>query len=134
MYRVIAVDAAPTLVVDLGGVRSNVQLSGIEITDRRGAVAFLSWSLKSSWVMIEAGQVYRSPDAMHVNAELVRKGFARFTDGSAPAPTTPVVYLGELDLGKRTVASTPVRRATNARPSPVRSRAIRPRTVRAPSR
>lgn len=134
MYRVTGIAGPSTIVVDRDGIRSEVVLTGIEITDPRNAVGFLSWSLGSSWVMVEDGQVYRSPDGLLINAELVKKGFARFADGTAPTAHS-AVYLGELDLGPRPAVRAPARapapRARAARPSPVLRRAIRPRTTRA---
>ena len=133
MVRVVGVAGPSTIVVDLGGTRSNVQLAGIEITDPHAAMAFLTWSVNGSWVMIEGGQVYRSPDGMLVNSELVRKGFARSLD--APVSAHNAVYLGELDLGKRPApARAPVRRAQPVRRLPVRSRARPSRTAPAPLR
>lgn len=137
MVRVVAISGPSTIVVERDGVRSTVQLSGIEVIDAHNATALLRWSLGSSWVMIEAGQVYRSPDGMLVNAELVKKGFARFI-GADPFPHTPAVYLGELDLGKRPApaakAKAPVRRVQPARRLPVRSRPRSPRRAPAPLR
>jgi len=133
MVRVVGIPGPSSLVIERDGVRSTVQLSGIEITDPHNAIAFLTWSVNSSWVMIEDGQVYRSSDGMLVNAELVKKGFARSLD-LTPGWRTPVVYLGELDLGKRPVARAPVRRAPPARRLPVRSRTRPSRTAPAPLR
>ena len=134
MVRVVRIADASTIVVERDRVQSLVQLAGIEITDRDNAIAFLTWTIGSSWVMIDNGQVYRSPDALLINAELVKKGYARFTSPVAPGDHTPIVYLGELDLGPRPAAraaSTPTRRARVARPSPVRRRVVRPRITRA---
>ena len=135
MVRVVRIADASTIVVERDGVQSPVPLAGIEITDHDHAIAFLTWTIGSSWVMIDNGQVYRSPDALLINAELVKKGYARFTSPVAPGDHTRIVYLGELDLGPRPAArapaSTPTRRARVARPSPVRRRVVRPRTTRA---
>jgi hypothetical protein len=99
MFRFIKVVDPATIIVERDGVRSEVHLAGIEITDRNNAFAALSWTLDSSWVMIEDGRVYRSPDALFVNQELVRKGFARWTESAVPTPRVAAVYLGQLDLG-----------------------------------
>jgi hypothetical protein len=138
MARVVAISGPSSIVVERDGIRSTVELSGITIIDPHNASALLHWSLLSTWVLVENGQVYRSPDGMLINAELVKKGFAQFAEGAAPPPTTPVVYLGELDLGKRPVArapaKAPARRARVVRRSPVRSRARQSRTGPAPTR
>lgn len=135
MVRVVRVADAMTIVVERDGVPSQVTLTGIEITDRENAIAFLSWTLQSSWVMIENGQVYRSPDGMLINTELVRKGYARAA-GIASADRVSTVYLGELDLGVRekpqaSASRLPARRARAARPSTVPRRPTRSRTARA---
>ena len=133
MVRVVDVANAPSIVVEHDGVRSQIVLSGIEITDPANAIAFLTWSLQSSWVMIENGQVYRSPDGMLINAELVRKGYAR---GLTSADHVQTIYLGELDLGVRekpkatTTSKPPVPRAKAVTRLIVRRRPIRSRTTR----
>jgi hypothetical protein len=138
MVRVVGVKGPSTIVVLRDNVESEVALTGIEITDPQNAAAFLRWSLASSWVMIENGQVYRSPDAMLINAELVKKGFARSTAGIDNVRNG--VYLGELDLGprdktaSRAPAKAPAPRAKAARPSPLPRFVIRSRTTRAPRR
>ena len=141
MFRVVKVVDATTVIVEREGVRSEVHLAGIEITDRNNAFASLSWTLASSWVMIEDGRVYRSPDALFVNEELVRKGFARWSESAVPGPRVATVYLGELDLGLRpkdekpakSVRSVtqPARRARAGRPLRARLRAT-PRKATAP--
>ncbi|HEY3055343.1 MAG TPA: hypothetical protein VGK31_05370 [Thermoanaerobaculia bacterium] len=138
MYRVVRVIDATTIVVERDGVQSQVSLAGIEITDRQNAIAFLSWTLQSSWVMIENGQVYRSPDGMLINSELVKKGYARAA-GIVSADHVSTVYLGELDLGVRekpqaSASKQPARRARTARPSTIPRRPIRSRIIRAPLR
>ncbi len=139
MYRVVRVTGPSTILVVRDNVESEVALAGIEIIDPRNATSFLSWTLGSSWVMIEDGQVYRSPDAMLINAELVKKGYARPTTALPPSSHTNAVYLGELDLGPRpatTRATTksPAPRARAATRLPVPRRAIRSRAARAQRR
>jgi hypothetical protein len=111
MFRVVKIVDPATIIVERDGVRSEVRLAGIEITDRNNAFASLTWTLASSWVMIEDGRVYRSPDALFVNEELVRKGFARWSESAVPSPRVATVYLGELDLGVRPKDQKPAKAA-----------------------
>ena len=136
MMRVVRVADALTIVVERDHVQTEIHLAGIEITDAPHAVDFLRWTLASSWVMVENGLVYRSPDAMFVNAELVRRGFARpYGEQTLGGTTVPVTYLGTLDLGVRETAGAkqPAPRAKAAKPSTTRRRA-RSRSAPAPVR
>jgi len=128
MVRVVRVAGPATIVVEHDGVSSEVRLSGIEITDPHNAFAYLTWTIGSSWVMVEDGRVYRSPDALLINDDLVRKGFARSTSGSL-ITRTPAVYLGELD--PEPVPRSPRPRAKATPPSRARPRIFRVRTTRA---
>jgi hypothetical protein len=136
MVRVVRVAGPSTIVVVQNNVPSEVKLSGIEITDPQNAMAFLTWTLGSSWVMVEDGKVYRSPDAMFINAELVRKGFARPVTAAIPDPPLNGVYLGELDLGAREKTRAPAKApAKQAKaPRPPRTRIIHIRAAKAPAR
>lgn len=103
MVRVAAVENGRTLVVERNGNRERVTLAGVAITDDASARTLLEWTLVSRWVMLEessGGQlVYRSPDALFVNRELVARGFARATlPGIEAESHVPVTYLGTLDL------------------------------------
>lgn len=128
MVRVVRVAGPATIVVEHDGVSSEVRLSGIEITDPHNAFAYLTWTIGSSWVMVEDGRVYRSPDALLINDDLVRKGFARSTSGSL-ITRTPAVYLGELD--PEPVPGSPRPHAKATPPSRARPRIFRVRTTRA---
>jgi hypothetical protein len=106
MLRVLRVGDHATLVVQGKGGESVLHLAGIEITDAAGAQELLRWSVGTSWVMVEAepqqGQgfvyIYRSPDALFLNRELVNRGYARATLPTvAPQSYVPVTYLGELN-------------------------------------
>ena len=137
MYRVIRVAGASTLIVERDNVQSEVRLAGIEIIDAPRAVDYLTWTVGSSWIMVDKGFVYRSPDALFINEELIRKGYARPAEHSPlGSPRVSAVYLGELDLGVRAPARSipPPRAAKAAKPSAVRRRVVRSRTVRAPLR
>jgi hypothetical protein len=130
MFRVIKIVDPTTIIVEREGVRSEVHLAGIEITDRNNAFASLSWTLASSWVMIEDGRVYRSPDALFVNEELVRKGFARWSESAVPSPRVAAVYLGELDLGVRPKSEKPAKAVKSATQPERRAKAARPPRAR----
>jgi hypothetical protein len=101
MLRVAGIQDARTILVERGPSRMPVVLSGIAITDEKGAKALLEWVLASSWVLVEEGTaaghlVYRSPDALFVNRELVVRGFARATSPDIePEQHVTVTYLGE---------------------------------------
>ena len=116
MLRVLRIENPSTIVVARDGAPLRVTLSGIEITDPSHAQAYLEWSLPSAWVMIEDGRVYRSPDALCINDDLVRKGFARSTNETV-VYRTPVTYLGELNPERAPKTKSPARRARAARPS-----------------
>jgi hypothetical protein len=127
MMRVVRVAGPATIVVEHDGISSVVRLTGIEITDPSKAFAYLSWTIGSSWVMVEDGRVYRSPDALLINDDLVRKGFARSTS-STLVTRTPAVYLGELNPERAPKSQPP--RAKAASPSRVRPRTFRARSTR----
>jgi hypothetical protein len=82
---------------------SQIRLAGVAITDRPGAKTLLEWTLLSRWVMVERKEdgsafVYRSPDALFINRELVAQGFARPTSREvAPESHVIVTYLGRVD-------------------------------------
>ena len=117
MLRVVSVKDERTLVVE---ARGEVRLAGVEIVDRRAARELLAWSVDQQWVMLEpAGNgeflVYRSPDALFVNRELVQRGFARATlPGIEPFARVEMHYLGEVNPGP--APSTSTARTTKAAP------------------
>ena len=146
MVRVVSVDDARTLTVEHGGKREQIQLAGVEILDSQQAAQLLRWTVGSAWVLAEPHPgggclVYRSPDALFVNRELVVRGYARATAfGIEPESNLRVTYLGQVEApvispprGTRTHtyprSSTPPSRKTSAaakgspRAAPKRSRA-----------
>jgi hypothetical protein len=127
MVRVTAVENSRTLVVDRNGKAERVTLAGVAITDDASARALLEWTLVSRWVSLEETSgghfVYRSPDALFVNRELVLRRFARATlPDIEPVSHVAVTYLGTLDLPAPApaVRTAPARRTDNA-PSSRRS-------------
>ncbi|HWW62554.1 MAG TPA: hypothetical protein VN181_14370 [Thermoanaerobaculia bacterium] len=105
MARVLEIHDDASIVVERNGVRSTVRLAAIEIVDLHQTTSLLRWTIGSSWVMLEGDAVvsiYRSPDALFVNRELVVRGYARATSPDTEAHRAlAVTYLGELDLGPR---------------------------------
>jgi hypothetical protein len=104
MVRVVEVVDGRTVVVERGAARETVRLAGLEVTDEIRARDLLRWTAVGAWVMLEPAEggaflVYRSPDAMFLNRELVMRGFARSTiAGLEPDLRPPSRYLGELNL------------------------------------
>jgi len=110
MSRVVAVTDSRTIVVDTGGVRSIVVLKGVTIAADEETVVtdFLRRLVTGSWVLVEQGDVYRSPDALYVNAEMIRRAWR-----------TPknMRYLGEWDPPRTTTRARPTRRSRRAKPA-----------------
>lgn len=112
MVRVMDVKDGRTIVVERAGKLVNIELAGIELTDGASARTLLQWTLAAQWVMVEeqpngGAFVYRSPDALFVNRELVARGFARATLAAIePQQHVAVTYLGTLrGLGVRTASA-----------------------------
>jgi len=144
MVRVVGVEDGRTIVVERDGKREPVTLAGVEILDEPHAHELLSWTLSSSWVLLErttTGEhlVYRSPDALFVNRELVLRGYARATlQEVSPERRLSITYLGQFDPPTaRPIVSAPESRTRSGtgRRSPARpSRSKKPPkpTSRAP--
>jgi len=99
MARVSAVIDGQTLTVESRGTARNITLAGIEVLDDHSARELMLWTLVDTWVMVERVEsgafVYRSPDALFVNRELVSRGFAKATlHGVEPESNLRVTYLG----------------------------------------
>ena len=117
MVRVIDIENGRTLTIDDRGTRASIRLAGVAITDELRARELLKWTLKDAWVMLERiGDdvlVYRSPDALFINRELVLRGCARATlAGIEPDNRPAVTYLGEVN------PQGPQSRATSPAPAP----------------
>ena len=104
MARVQSIKNGRTIVLDSG---AEIRLSGIEITNEIAAQDLLRWTIGSSWILVErdpdgTARVYRSPDALFVNRELVLRGYARATaPGIEPEDRIQVTYLGLANPGPR---------------------------------
>lgn len=101
MVRVVAIEDGRTITIERNGARESVRLAGVEVSDDARARDLLRWTIGNAWVMVEpAGNadflVYRSPDALFLNRELVLRGYARATLANiAPELRAPSRYLGE---------------------------------------
>ena len=135
MVRVVAIEDGRTITIERGGVRERIRLAGVAIIDEAKARELLRWTAIDAWVMLEAAEggeflVYRSPDALFLNRELVLRGFARPTLPSIqPDLRPPSRYLGEINPP---AASTQTK-TVNARPSRTRSGTSR-RSTATPTR
>ena len=104
MVRVVAIEDGRTITVDRAGTRARIPLAGVQITDDARARELLKWTALETWVMLEPAEggeflVYRSPDALLLNRELVVRGYARSTLAALDAQLRPPSrYLGEIDL------------------------------------
>lgn len=94
MVRVIeVVDGRTIVVIDEAGKHVTIRLGSVVFGDAESteAAAYLRRLVLGQWVLVEEGGfVYRSPDALFVNAEVSRRpwrGVPRF------------VYLGTVDPG-----------------------------------
>ena len=90
MVRVARVIDSRTIMVDGG---ATVTLRGVDIppADEAMAADYLRSLLGNCWVLVENGDVYRSPDGLYINGQLIThayRGAARMTylGESMPAP------------------------------------------------
>jgi hypothetical protein len=119
MARFVRVTDSRTIVVaHVGGPEEVVHLANVDIpaADESAARAFIQQSLAGTFVYIEGGNVYRSPDALFINRELAYRAYA--------TPGLKMFYLGEVNPGphaqtvpRTTPAKTPPKART---PSPSR--------------
>ena len=131
MSRVIEVRDSRTILVETAGNPVVVALRGVIVPQGDEIVAskYLRRALDGRWVFVENGEVYRSPDGLHVNGAMRRRAWLGAT------------YLGELVFPdatrvrtpvhalKSTPAQSPPKRAKNETPSKRRSRSSTKRPV-----
>ena len=149
MLRVANVQDGRTIVVERDGKQETMILAGVEILDEARARDLLNWTLGSAWVMLErtaTGEVlvWRTPDALFINRELVLRGYARATLREvSPEPRLNITYLGQVDppgVQSRITASEPrtgsgTGRRSRAQPSRrARSNGSRSSTTRTPEK
>ena len=91
MSHVIGVRDSHSIVVDTNGVTSVITLKNVAVSaeEEADASAYLRQMVANAWVFVDNGDVYRSPDALYVNADMNRH------------PWRTMKILGELDLGAR---------------------------------
>ena len=138
LVRVVSIEDARTVVVDRAGKIERIQLAGVAIVDAAAARTLLEWTLDSSWILVEAQPgggflVWRSPDALFVNRELVVNGFARATlPAVEPTQRVAVTYLGTVDPGGTSRVSTaaPARGTSSGKTAPTPARPSRRRRSR----
>ncbi|HKS22486.1 MAG TPA: hypothetical protein VJZ76_06800 [Thermoanaerobaculia bacterium] len=98
MVRVGRVLDSRTIVVDGGTV---VRLRGVDIppADEAMAADYLRSILTNAWVLVEeGGDVYRSPDALFVNGQMIMHAYRG---------ASKMTYLGESMPGQRTTTTAP---------------------------
>ena len=118
MVRVIDVKDARTLIVDRAGVAGEVRLGDVIIPpgEETTAVEFLRAALVQHYVMVESNArgeayVYRSPDALFINGELLRRAYL--------IQRTRMVIVGESSPGpERSTRSTAPREENRVLPPP----------------
>jgi hypothetical protein len=103
MVRVVAIQDGRTITIEGDGTRRSIRLAGVAITEELRAADLLRWTVGGHWVLLEQAAgggflVYRSPDALFVNRELVLRGFATPTlPGIEPEMRVTPTYLGVFD-------------------------------------
>ena len=105
MTRVGRVLDSRTIVLDGG---TTVTLRGVDIppADEAMAADWLRSMLTNAWVLVEnGGDVYRSPDALYVNGQLITHAYRS---------ASRMTYLGESMPGQHARTNAPAPRATPA--------------------
>jgi hypothetical protein len=113
MARFVNVIDSRTIVVDHAGTSEVVRLTNVDVPtdDEQAARAYLAEKLTGTFVYVENGNVYRSPDALFINRELAF--------GAYSAQSVKVQVFGQLSPGSRSHAA--------PRPTPARKPAPMPR-------
>ena len=77
MSRVMEIRDCRTIVVQTDGATATVVLRDLVVPsdEEPSAFAWLRQALANRWVLVEAGEVYRSPDGLHVNAAMRRRAW-----------------------------------------------------------
>jgi hypothetical protein len=100
MARFVRVADSRTIIVEhAGGVTEVVHLVNVDVPsqDEQAARDYIEHTLAGTFVYVENGKVYRSPDALFVNRELAY--------GTYSAPSLKMRYLGEVNPGPRAQAT-----------------------------
>lgn len=105
MARFVRVIDSRTIVVQRTDAAEVVHLSNVNVpaNDELAAREYIEEKLTGTFVYVENGEVYRSPDALFINRELAYRAYA--------APSLKMRVLGEVNPAPRAQASraTPVR-------------------------
>ena len=123
MVRFVRAVDGQTIVIDRDGTQVAVTLTGVSVQpeDQAAARAFLEHELAERWLLVENGNVWRSPDTLFVNGAMQQRGYLR-------AGRPREIDLGEIDLGVAKTTETRRRpesrsdRRTNRRSSGSRRR------------
>ena len=93
MVRFVRAADGQTIVIERDGMQVAVTLDGVSVPpeEQSAARAFLEHELAGSWLLIEGGNVYRSPDTFFVNAAMQKRGYVR-------AGNLRETFLGEADF------------------------------------
>jgi len=131
MVRFVRAADGQTIVIERGGMQVAVTLDGVNVApeEQSAARAFLEHELAGAWLVVEGGNVYRSPDSFFVNAAMQKRGYLR---GNARE-----TFLGEADFGPKSSSATEPRSRSGSRTSTRtnhRSSAPHPRGSRSPAR
>ena len=113
MSRVIGVRDSRTIVVDTKGAIATVVLKNVSIAadEEDAAAEYLRRMISNQWVLVDGGDVYRSPDALFINADMNRH------------PWRNMRYLGQIDLAPRAKGESPVQKGIKApaMPAPLKN-------------
>ena len=98
MARFARVIDSRTIVVERIDASEVVHLTNVDVPaeDEQAARAYLEEKLTGTFVYVENGKVYRSPDALFINRELAFGAYA--------APSLKMRFLGEINPGPRAQA------------------------------
>lgn len=113
MARFSRVIDSRTIVVERIGGTEVVHLANVAIpaVDEQAARDYLADKLTGSWVYVENGNVYRSPDALFINRELAYGAYA--------LPSVKMRVFGEIYTGPRPQQPSAPARAPIQVPKPV---------------
>ena len=121
MVRFVRAVDGQTIVIDRDGTQIAVTLTGVSVQpeDQAAARTFLEHELTGRWLLVENGNVWRSPDTWFVNGAMQQRGHVS-------ANGTRERFLGEADFEpKRTTPgrapeSKSYRRTSRRSPAPRR--------------
>ena len=96
MVRFVRAVDGQTIVIDRNGTQVAVTLTGVSVQpeDQLAARAFLEHELADRWLLVDGGNVYRSPDVFFVNGAMQQRGYI---NPGRPRET----FLGEADFGPK---------------------------------